>query len=311
VTNTVNESTGTGGWLLLATNRNFAQGMNGNVRITNLGSPGKTVVADAMRWVYDEDQGTIIVPPGIAVQPMSQAVAAGSNVVFNVSAAGTGPLAYEWRLNSQAIPGATANSCLRTNVQTADAGSYVVVVTNAAGSVTSAVAMLTVNHPPVLASVSDQTIYPGSTLIITNTATDTDFPTQRLSFSLDPGAPAGANVGSTNGVLVWTAAPGFARTTNLLTVRVTDDGVPSLSDARSFKVVVAAPLAVRSITLSGSNVNVQWDAIPGKIYNVQYKISLVDTNWLTLPPPVTATGTTASKVDAVGVGTRYYRVLSN
>jgi endonuclease/exonuclease/phosphatase family metal-dependent hydrolase len=84
-------------------------------------------------------------PPSITTQPQSQTVNVGASPTFTVVASGTAPLSYQWLLGGTNIPGATTNSCTRTNVQTNDAGNFTVVVTNIAGSVTSAVATLTVN----------------------------------------------------------------------------------------------------------------------------------------------------------------------
>jgi subtilisin-like proprotein convertase family protein len=86
-------------------------------------------------------------PPGIVTPPQSQTVAVGANAAFTVTAGGTEPLRYQWRFNSVNLAGATTNSYTRTNAQVSDAGSYDVVVTNAAGAVTSAVAVLTVTIP--------------------------------------------------------------------------------------------------------------------------------------------------------------------
>ena len=83
------------------------------------------------------------VPPYITAQPQGVSAATGSNVVFNVSAGGTAPLAYQWRLNGTNIAGATSTSFTRLNAQVIHAGNYSVVVTNASGSVTSSVAALT------------------------------------------------------------------------------------------------------------------------------------------------------------------------
>src|SRR5208282_849413 len=74
----------------------------------------------------------------------SQTVAAGSSATFTVAAAGTAPLTYQWQFNGTNLYGATSTSLTLAGVQPANAGSYTVVVTNSVGSVTSAVAVLTV-----------------------------------------------------------------------------------------------------------------------------------------------------------------------
>ncbi|KAB2645128.1 MAG: immunoglobulin domain-containing protein, partial [Verrucomicrobia bacterium] len=46
--------------------------------------------------------------PSFTTQPTSQTVTAGANVNFNVTASGTAPLSYQWRLNGANISGATS-----------------------------------------------------------------------------------------------------------------------------------------------------------------------------------------------------------
>lgn len=82
--------------------------------------------------------------PSISGQPASQTVTVGSSATFSVTASGTAPLTYQWRKGGVAIAGATSSSYTITNAQTGDAGTYTCVVTNSAGSVTSAGATLTV-----------------------------------------------------------------------------------------------------------------------------------------------------------------------
>ena len=89
---------------------------------------------------------TVIAPPTITNQPQGLLVLAGTNVMFSVGAAGTPPLHYQWRFNGGAVAGATNTSFLLSGVQPVQAGGYDVVVTNAGGAVTSAVASLTVNY---------------------------------------------------------------------------------------------------------------------------------------------------------------------
>jgi hypothetical protein len=86
--------------------------------------------------------------PSITTQPESQSVSLGANVTFSVNATGSSPLAYQWQKNSAALAGSTETTLVLTNVQSAHAGDYHVVVTNVQGTVTSDVAHLTVLVPP-------------------------------------------------------------------------------------------------------------------------------------------------------------------
>jgi N-acetyl-anhydromuramyl-L-alanine amidase AmpD len=87
---------------------------------------------------------TVNVPPAITNQPQSQTLKAGTNATFSLVAGGTAPLGYQWRFNGADIAAAHASSYTRSGIQTNDAGSYSVVVTNLAGSITSSNAVLTV-----------------------------------------------------------------------------------------------------------------------------------------------------------------------
>ncbi len=83
--------------------------------------------------------------PAITTQPQSQTTTAGSNVMFSVAATGAPAPTYQWDFDGAPISGATSSSLSLTSVQSSNAGNYTVIVTNSAGSVTSSVAMLTVN----------------------------------------------------------------------------------------------------------------------------------------------------------------------
>ena len=114
------------------------------------------------------------VAPSITAQPASQTVNPGATVTFSVTATGTAPLDYQWRFNGVDIFDATASSYTKTGVQSADAGSYSVVVDNSAGSVTSANAVLSVNVPPsITTQPASQTVNAGSTVTFTVAASGT------------------------------------------------------------------------------------------------------------------------------------------
>ncbi len=96
-----------------------------------------------------------------------------------------------------------------------------------------------VNQAPVLAAIGDKGIDEGSLLTFTASATDPDLPANNLSFSLDSGAPAGATIDSTTGEFRWTPGEAEGPAVYSVTVRVTDDGTPSLDDFETFDITVA------------------------------------------------------------------------
>jgi sugar lactone lactonase YvrE len=98
--------------------------------------------------------GTTTVAPSITTQPSSQSVSAGATATFTAGASGTPAPTYQWQKNGVALSntgtlsGATTSTLTITNAQSTDEGSYTVVATNTAGSVTSNAATLTVGSTP-------------------------------------------------------------------------------------------------------------------------------------------------------------------
>jgi hypothetical protein len=88
------------------------------------------------------------IPPSITSQPAGATVIVGGSASFYVAAQGTPPLAYQWYFGPNALAGKTDTSLSLANIQFNQAGGYTVIVTNAFGSATSAVATLTVNPAP-------------------------------------------------------------------------------------------------------------------------------------------------------------------
>lgn len=111
------------------------------------------------------------VAPAITTQPASQTIVEGQSVTFTVVATGTAPLSYQWSLGGAPIPSATSASFTLASAQLSNAGSYTVTVTNSAGSVTSAAAVLTVNPAAVAPSIVTQPV--GITVVSGQTATFT------------------------------------------------------------------------------------------------------------------------------------------
>ena len=99
----------------------------------------------ALNGVLTFSVGAAVSGPSITAQPTNVTVFAGGPVSFNVSANGA-PLTYQWYFNNSVIGGATASSYSLT-AHPVNVGNYQVIISNAGGSATSAVATLTVNLP--------------------------------------------------------------------------------------------------------------------------------------------------------------------
>ena len=95
---------------------------------------------------------TVLTPPAITRQPVGSSKVAGQPVTFTIGATGSAPLAYQWRLNGTNVPGAVLSSLTLDAVSVASAGLYSVVVSNPAGVVVSANALLVVSSPPVIST---------------------------------------------------------------------------------------------------------------------------------------------------------------
>ena len=93
------------------------------------------------------------------------------------------------------------------------------------------------NKAPVLSPIADQALSEGDTLTLTLTATDTDEPAQELVYSLTAG-PEGMAVNVETGELVWTPSETQGPGDYSVSVTVTDNGSPPLSDTGSFMVTV-------------------------------------------------------------------------
>mgnify|MGYP005836594819 CR=1 FL=1 len=146
-----------------------------SVRVAN--TVGSVVSSNAVLTIVTSDS-----PPLITTYPQSETVTVGASVTLTGAAQGTGPLSYQWRFNGADLAGATTPSLMLSNVQAANAGTYTLTVTNAAGSDTSLPATLTVHYALNLAvsgagavtKSPDLATYPPGTPV-TLTATTSQF----------------------------------------------------------------------------------------------------------------------------------------
>jgi len=95
-----------------------------------------------------------------------------------------------------------------------------------------------VNSAPVLPAQFTRTVRKNTLMTVANTATDSDIPTNILTYTLLV-KPTGALIDN-NGVITWTTSPNQAAGDYTFTTVVTDNGTPNLSATNTFIATVTA-----------------------------------------------------------------------
>jgi hypothetical protein len=170
-------------WLFNGTNLAEGSQYSGTMTPTLSLSNAQPAQAGSYSVVASNAQGTatsavavltVLVPPGITLQPTNQTVLAGTTVSFSAAASGSAPLSYQWQFNSTNLNGAVSQTLSLTNVQPAQAGAYNLLVTNSAGWATSQVATLTILVPPgITLQPTNQTVLAGATVNFSAAASGT------------------------------------------------------------------------------------------------------------------------------------------
>ena len=131
--------------------------------------------------------------PVIITNPVGSAVTPGGSLTVCVTAAGSQPLTFQWRLNGANIPDAT-NTCFTIeNAQLTDGGSYTVVVANDLGVVTSdpAVLRLILPRAAIADNFSDRVLLGGVNGLVAWNNTNA---TLELSEPNHAGKPGGKSI---------------------------------------------------------------------------------------------------------------------
>ncbi|MBI5385275.1 MAG: lamin tail domain-containing protein [Verrucomicrobia bacterium] len=168
----------------------------------------------------------------------------------------------------------------------------------------------TSNSAPVLAEIPNQHVTLGQTLRFTASATDAEQPLQTLAFTLDPGAPAGAQIDGPSGQFSWTPtlleAPGTAQ----ITVRVTDNGVPPLSATRLVNITVWLPPRVTVASPASGELQLGFGTVPGKTYRIDFKTNLTDAAWSLFQEGIAGDGTVKTfSATTANIPQRFYRIV--
>ena len=201
--------------------------------------------------------------PTIVGPPQGITNASGNSISLAVTANGTAPLYYQWRVGGAAKAGATGPSFNLNSPLTTDSGNYDVIVANAYGAITSSVALVLITNaaPNIVVEPVDQMVFVGATAVF-NVSAGGSLPLFYQWYR--NGAPiSGANASSYN--LIGTAVSDSGST---FTVVVTN----------GYGAVTSAPpagLTVNAVTSSGKVVIDEVYAGGGKTgaaYNHDYVV---------------------------------------
>jgi hypothetical protein len=215
---------------------------------------------------------TVNVPPSITSQPASQTVTVGQTATFNVTASGSGTLAYQWKKSGAVISGATSASYTTPATLSSDNNAlFTVTITNSAGSVTSNAATLTVTAAPVAPSITTQPANQTVTLGQTATFSVTAAGTATLTYQWKKNGTA---ISGATAVAYTTPATAATDSGALFTVTVTNNTgnvtssaatltvnlPPSITTQPASQTVTAGKTATFSVTASGSGtLSYQWN----------------------------------------------------
>ena len=137
------------------------------------------------------------------------------------------------------------------------------------------------NTPPSLAAISNFVVNVGQTVAFTASATDTDAPPQTLTFTLLSGQPE-ATLNTNSGAFSYRPPVIQSGATNQFSLKVADNGTPSLSATQSFSVIVN-PLAQPGLSVgavANGQASFTFSGTSGPDYAVQTSTNL--TQWATV-----------------------------
>jgi immunoglobulin I-set domain protein len=214
------------------------------------------------------------VAPSITTQPANQTVTVGQTATFSVAAAGTAPLSYQWQKNNANISGANAASYTTPATAAGDNNAkFDVVVSNSAGSQTSAMATLTVSAgavaPTITTQPANQTVTVGQTATFSVTATGTaplSYQWQKNSANIlgatSPSYTTPATTSADNGAMFDVVASNSAgsQTSTIASLTVNAVAVaPTITTQPANQTVTVGQTATFSVTATGTApLSYQW-----------------------------------------------------
>lgn len=146
-----------------------------NSKMRSLGQPfGPVNLRAFANAVHRLNLNGAATAPRITLQPIGLTLAPGQSHTLRVAATGTGPLTYLWRKDGTYLADATTAELALTRNSDAIAGTYLVEVTNAAGTTSSSTVALTLapaGSPGITRQPAGTRVAPGLPALLTVEAT--------------------------------------------------------------------------------------------------------------------------------------------
>jgi len=167
-------------------------------------------------------------------------------------------------------------------------------------------------NPPQFGTITNQVALNNLPFTLIIPAANAGIPGRTLAFSLT-NSPPGGTINPTTGVFTWTPADPAGTYAHNVTVAVTDNGNPPESATTTFAITVTdLNLSAGKPVISTKGITINWNAIPGLTYQVQYKTHLTDPTWIALPGTITASNNVAFVLDSPAATnvSRFYRIIA-
>lgn len=291
----VNTTTANGfnAWATFAITNGFVAGTNVLEFVTSNAPPaGPTAFRAELRGVG------VPLPPGppqVVNHPQNTIAQELQGVTFAVVGSGAAPLTFQWYRNGEELPGETNRTLFLLAAKSDEAG-YRAAVINPSGSVTSDVAMLTVNRPPIplndtMAALPDTAFAFSAAKLLRN---DSDPDGDPLGVTAVSGASTNAGTAAlAGGVVTYTPPAGYTGA-DLFTYTVGDGrggltttNVTILVDPAAF--LVQAPVA--PVRLNDGSLRVRFAGMPDCTYTIEMTTNLLVAGSWTPVTNLTADGT--------------------